>query len=81
MAENITGMESSNWGGKVQSKVPSAFRRMRAGCLPKKTLVSIGSRRGSMEGLVTWEAFPVAEGIGLLVALVQRKQILPDVLT
>ena len=28
-----------------------------------------------------WAAFPVAEGIGLLVALVQRKQILPDVLT
>lgn len=28
-----------------------------------------------------WAAFPVAEGIGLLVALVQRKRILPDVLT
>ena len=27
-----------------------------------------------------WAAFPVAEGIGLLVALVQRKRILPDVL-
>lgn len=28
-----------------------------------------------------WAAFPVAEGIGLLVALMQRKRILPDVLT
>ena len=36
---------------------PSASRRMWVGLRPKKVLVSMGSRRGSMEGFVTWEAF------------------------
>ncbi len=56
MAENITGMESSSWGESSQFKEPSGSRSSREGFFPKNTLVSIGSRRGSMEGLVTWEA-------------------------
>ena len=56
MAEKSTGMESSTWGGKSGISRPAASRRMRSGFFPKNTRVSIGSRRGSMEGLVTWEA-------------------------
>ena len=56
MAENSTGMLSSSWGGRVQSSRPWASRRIAEGFLPRNTRVSMGSRRGSMEGLVTWEA-------------------------
>ena len=56
MAENITGMESSSWGSRRQSRRPSLSRVREAGFFPRNTRVSMGSRRGSMEGLVTWEA-------------------------
>ena len=56
MAENITGMESSSCGGNSQFSVPSSLRCTFWGFLPRYTLVSIGSRKGSIEGLVTCEA-------------------------
>ena len=56
MAENSTGMLSSSWGGRVQSRRPWSSRRMAEGFFPRNTRVSMGSRRGSMEGLVTCDA-------------------------
>ena len=56
MAENITGMESSNWGGSLQSNFPSAVRFILEGFFPRYTRVSMGSRKGSIEGFVTCEA-------------------------
>ena len=57
MAENRMGVESSSWGGRSGTMFPALSRRMWVGLRPKKVLVSMGSRRGSMEGFVTWEAF------------------------
>ena len=37
--------------------LPSSSRFIRSGFLPRNTFVSIGSRRGSIGGFVTWEAF------------------------
>ena len=56
MAENITGMDNSICGGRWQISSPFSSRRMPSGFLPKNTRVSMGSRRGSTGGLVTWEA-------------------------
>ena len=56
MAENITGMLSSSWGARRGIRFPSASRSSLSGFAPRKTRVSMGSRRGSMGGLVTWEA-------------------------
>ena len=49
-------MESSSCGGNSQFNVPSLLRCTFCGFLPRYTLVSIGSRKGSMEGFVTCEA-------------------------
>ena len=56
MAENMTGILSSSWGVSLQIRLPCASRSNLSGFLPRKTFVSIGSRRGSMEGFVTWDA-------------------------
>ena len=56
MAENITGIDSSICGGRSHVMRPWASRSILAGFLPRETRVSIGSRSGSMEGFVTWEA-------------------------
>ena len=56
MAENITGIESSICGSNLQVSFPSASRPTRWGFFPRNTFVSMGSRSGSMGGLVTWEA-------------------------
>ena len=57
MAENKIGVESSSWGGSWGRIFPFSSRWTAAGFFPRKVLVSMGSRRGSMGGLVTWEAF------------------------
>ncbi len=57
MAENMMGMESSNCGDCLVQMDPSGFRSSSTVFLPKNTFVSIGSRRGSMDGFVTCEAF------------------------
>jgi len=57
MAENITGMESVSCGGRFLLIRPSSPRSMLCGLEPRKTVVSMGSLSGSMDGLVTWEAF------------------------
>ena len=49
-------MDSSNRGGIVVSRLPSGLLTTRSGRWPRKTFVSIGSRKGSMGGFVTWEA-------------------------
>ena len=51
------GVESSSWGGSWGRMSPFSSRWTAAGFFPRKVLVSMGSRRGSMGGLVTWEAF------------------------
>ena len=51
------GVESSSWGGSVGTILPCSSRLTRVGFFPRKVLVSMGSRRGSMGGFVTWEAF------------------------
>ena len=56
MAENIIGMDSSSCGGSSQRIAPFSSRRICCGFLPKNTRVSIGSRSGSIGGLVTCEA-------------------------
>ena len=56
MAENRIGTDSSSWGGRSVHRVPSPFRRMASGFLPRNTRVSIGSRKGSIGGFVTCEA-------------------------
>ncbi|CDD54498.1 unknown [Ruminococcus sp. CAG:379] len=57
MAENIMGTDSLIWGDRLFTSSPFSSRCTLEGFAPKNTLVSIGSRRGSMGGLVTWEAF------------------------
>ena len=44
-------------GRQVGDDVPRAIPADVGGLAAKKVLVSMGSRRGSMEGFVTWEAF------------------------
>ena len=56
MAENITGMESSIWGGSPHFMFPRSSRSIFSGFFPRNTRVSIGSRRGSIGGFVTCEA-------------------------
>ena len=56
MAENMMGTSSFSWGGVSSMSLPFSSRRMPSGREPRYTRVSMGSRRGSMEGLVTWEA-------------------------
>ena len=56
MAENITGIDNSSWGGRLSMIFPFSSRSMESGFFPKKTLVSIGSLKGSMDGFVTWLA-------------------------
>ena len=56
MAENRMGTDSSSWGGRSVHRLPSALRRMAEGFFPRNTRVSMGSRKGSMGGFVTWEA-------------------------
>ena len=56
MAENITGIASSTMGGRVVSREPLGFLWTRSGRWPRKTLVSMGSLRGSIGGFVTCEA-------------------------
>ncbi len=56
MAENITGMDSSSCGVRLSTSSPFASRSTVVGFLPRNTRVSIGSRSGSMGGLVTWDA-------------------------
>ena len=58
MAENMMGTSSDSWGGRGETTVRvRSFTRSLLGRLPSTTRVSMGSRRGSMEGLVTWLAF------------------------
>ena len=56
MAENMTGIARSICGGRSQQILPSGSRTILSGFLPRETLVSIGSRRGSMGGVVTCDA-------------------------
>ena len=56
MAENMTGTLSSSCGDRLGISLPSLSRSILPGFLPRKVLVSIGSRSGSMDGLVTWDA-------------------------
>ena len=57
MAENIMGTSSLMRGGIGETTLRSrSLMRSASGRLPKNTRVSIGSRSGSMEGLVTWLA-------------------------
>ena len=56
MAENITGIESSIWGGSSHFSFPFSSRCIFWSFFPRYTRVSIGSRSGSMGGLVTCEA-------------------------
>ena len=57
MAENMRGTSSFIWGGIFVSTVCSRSLTLSAsGRLPSSTRVSMGSRSGSMEGLVTWLA-------------------------
>ena len=53
MAENSTGMDSSSCGGSAVSILPSALLLIPEGFFPRNTFVSIGSRSGSIGGLVT----------------------------
>ena len=56
MAENMTGMDRVICGGREQISLPFSSRSTLPGFLPRETCVSIGSRSGSIEGLVTCEA-------------------------
>ena len=56
MAENMTGMDSVSCGGRSYFSRPSGLLSTLWGFWPRNTRVSMGSRRGSMGGLVTWEA-------------------------
>ncbi len=58
MAENMIGTSSFSCGGRGSTTRRSRSFILRiSGRLPKNTRVSMGSRKGSMEGLVTWLAF------------------------
>ena len=57
MAENMTGTSHDSWGGRGETTVRvRSFTRSLLGRLPSTTRVSMGSRSGSMDGLVTCEA-------------------------
>ena len=56
MAENMTGTFSVSCGGMLSTRLPSASRSMACGFAPSVVRVSIGSRSGSIDGLVTCEA-------------------------
>ena len=58
MAENMRGTSSFICGGifVVTVRARSSTSRT-SGRLPSSTRVSMGSRKGSMEGFVTWLAF------------------------
>ena len=58
MAENISGTSSLICGGIFDiTRRPHSSTLSASGRLPKSTRVSMGSRRGSMDGFVTWLAF------------------------
>ena len=56
MAENMTGMFRVSCGGMLSTRLPFSSRWMAVGLAPSVVRVSIGSRSGSMDGLVTCEA-------------------------
>ena len=56
MAENIIGVSNITCGGILVTDLPLRSTCSRSGLRPKMVRISIGSRKGSIEGLVTWEA-------------------------
>ena len=58
IAENMSGTSSLICGGSSETIVRSRSLTLSvSGREPRNTRVSMGSRSGSMEGLVTWLAF------------------------